>query len=424
MPAARSPANGGSPSKVRLNQGLFRNGVWHCNCQPRLPAVLLTVKRDTPNRGRTFFTCQNDRGKKNKCDFFLWSEDAHLRKEGAVLSNSRSEGAQTPSRARKPTKQTTLHESITPRSEKRHWQERTPITAMADVDAAKSTANTSRTSTMRASEGSARPSGLNEEDISTEEEDEGDEAARPAAAAAAAKINQPTALSTAAVSAGLNSKRKRPADDEFSDLSSGEEEQLAAMADSSQSASGSQDKHRDALHLSTPATSGGRSTAAASASNNDGLPTPLTEKPTRRVLFAEQQQQQPEGEAKTPTAKRQRTEGGYASLPPTTSAQRVPPTPASGADPATLTQDVMGLLRGQKLDEGVLGDVRRVLDRHAARAKGLEKGRDASRDAVRKADERIAQLQRRVADLENERRLDREARVRQRDRIRDLYRDS
>ncbi|KAI9798942.1 MAG: hypothetical protein M1833_004295 [Piccolia ochrophora] len=87
-----------SPSKAPL-KGLFADGVWHCNCDPRLPADHFLTKNGGKNHGRWFYTCQQPQPK--RCNFFLWADDAKAREESAVLSNSRSEpqvAPQTPSR--------------------------------------------------------------------------------------------------------------------------------------------------------------------------------------------------------------------------------------------------------------------------------------------------------------------------------------
>lgn len=70
-------------------KGTFINSIWHCDCEPRLPAEKFQTKNGGKNHGRWFLTCQ--RGKPKSCGFFLWSDDAKIREEGAVLSNSRSE---------------------------------------------------------------------------------------------------------------------------------------------------------------------------------------------------------------------------------------------------------------------------------------------------------------------------------------------
>ncbi|KAI0842037.1 hypothetical protein F5Y06DRAFT_166646 [Hypoxylon sp. FL0890] len=395
-----------SGNKV-LRKGLFRNGVWHCNCIPRLPAVLLQVKKDTRNKGRSFYTCQKDKDKKNKCDFFLWAEDAYEREVGSVLTNARSEAEDTPSR--KPKKrQRTLHESITPAKEKRHWSEKTPVTGLAELNRmlnpGEDTASaTAKSSTLKSSSTLKGDSSTAPQPISSSSDEEKDEPIRISNAK-----RQPSAMPS---TPSTGSKRKRPDVEEYSDFSSGEEEELVALANSSEKA---QSKHRNAFETPT--------TSRTKVKVEDGMPTPLTDKSVRRVLFAE-----PE----VNNAKRSRTEA-FASTStsiPQQSSQSPSSTPSSsqqghGTTGKDVTQEVMALLDGQKLDNQVLRDIHNALEKHAAKAKGLERGRDASREAVKKAEARVAELQQRVADLENQRRLDSEARVKMRSELMKLYRDS
>ncbi|KAL2416460.1 hypothetical protein ABEF95_016164 [Exophiala dermatitidis] len=70
-------------------RGAFMDGVWHCDCEPRLPAEKFQVKNGGRNHGRWFYTCQKPQHK--RCNFFLWSDDAKIREEAALLSNSRTE---------------------------------------------------------------------------------------------------------------------------------------------------------------------------------------------------------------------------------------------------------------------------------------------------------------------------------------------
>ncbi|KAI1082797.1 hypothetical protein F5B20DRAFT_530372 [Whalleya microplaca] len=383
-----------SPNKVPLN-GLFRNSIWHCNCSPRLPAVQFQVKKDTANRGRSFYRCQRERGKGNKCDFFLWTEDARLREMGAVLSNSRSE-AETSSR--KPKRQTTLHESITPSKEKRPWYEKTPVTSLADLNRSilsNSTA-TAQSSTVKASD-SGKSGGVLDSDVSSGEENE---RARTTDASSQPRASSPSA----------GSKRKRPDAGEYSDLTSSEEEALAALATGSDESKGLQNKQGSTFI--TPA-------ITRTHSVEDGMPTPLTEQPVRRVLFPD---------PKTSNPKRQRTDDGFASLPQAAPADSPASSQGERATPSkssiTVTQEVMSLLKDQKIDEHVLRSVRTALDKHAAKAKGLERGRDASRDAVKKAEGRIASLQQQVTDLENQRKMDVEARKKMRTDLMKVYREN
>jgi hypothetical protein len=70
-------------------RGLFVGGIWHCDCEPRMPADKFQTKNGGKNHGRWFYTCQKPQPK--RCSFFLWQDDAKIREEGAVLSNSRTE---------------------------------------------------------------------------------------------------------------------------------------------------------------------------------------------------------------------------------------------------------------------------------------------------------------------------------------------
>ncbi|KAI1143558.1 hypothetical protein F5Y05DRAFT_157481 [Hypoxylon sp. FL0543] len=397
--APSTPSSSNAPRK-----GLFRNGVWHCNCIPRLPAVLLQVKKDSRNKGRSFYTCQKDKDKKNKCDFFLWAEDAYEREVGSVLTNSRSEGEATPSR--KPKKrQRTLHESITPATERRHWSEKTPVTGLAELNrmlnpGQDTPSATAKSSTLKSSSTLKGSPDAAPEPVSSSDDDDGDEPTR--------MLNPKSQPDATPSTPSAGSKRKRPEVEEYSDFSSGEEEELVALTNSSEKI---QSKHRNAFETPT-----------ASRTNvkvEDGMPTPLTEKPVRRVLFAD-----PE----VSNAKRSRTEAFVAASTSmdAQSSQSPSSTPSSSQQGSgkDVTQEVMALLEGQKLDNQILRNVRNVLEKHAAKAKGLERGRDASREAVKKAEARVAALQQRVTDLENQRKLDSEARVKMRSELMKLYRES
>ncbi|QSZ34549.1 hypothetical protein DSL72_006143 [Monilinia vaccinii-corymbosi] len=83
-----------TPSKVNrvaLN-GLFSDGEWQCvgNCDPRRPAVRFQVKKDGPNKGRWFYTCQEPK-ETTGCGFFIWDDKAKGREMSVVLNNSRTE---------------------------------------------------------------------------------------------------------------------------------------------------------------------------------------------------------------------------------------------------------------------------------------------------------------------------------------------
>jgi len=80
--------HGNNPTHLK---GLFAQNIWHCDCNPRLPADNFQVKKEGKNKGRWFYTCQNKNGETRGCGFFLWDDDAKVREESAVLNNSREE---------------------------------------------------------------------------------------------------------------------------------------------------------------------------------------------------------------------------------------------------------------------------------------------------------------------------------------------
>ncbi|KAI1649778.1 uncharacterized protein F4817DRAFT_330085 [Daldinia loculata] len=385
-----------SPSgKVPLN-GHFRNGIWYCNCIPRLPAIQYLAKRETPNKGRSFYACKKDRNKENKCNFFLWTEDAHVREVNNVLTNSRSEAEGTPSRRPKK-RQRTLHESITPAKEKR--QEKTPITSLADLDRMLnpgSPSATAQSSTMKTRSSSKEVAKSVQKSGSSDEDDDSAHTSDDAQAQSDSTPDTPSAAPKRKWSdVELNVE-------EYSDLTSGEEEELVALANSSAQP---QTKQRNAF--ATP--SGSRTLI------EDGMATPLTEKPVRRVLFAD---------PSSPTTPKRDLAASSTSPPSSQQQQQQQQDPATPGRERELTQEIMALLYDQNIDGAVRRKIRSSLDRHAARAKGLERGRDASREAAKKAEAKVAELQQRVADLENQRRLDGEARQKMRTDLMKLYRES
>ncbi|KAI9740385.1 MAG: hypothetical protein M1834_004965 [Cirrosporium novae-zelandiae] len=82
-----------SHSKTPLKKGLFMDGVWYCNCEPRLLATKFQVKKMGKNLGKWFYACQKPIGNENRCDYFLFDDDAKCREKTNVLENTRSESS-------------------------------------------------------------------------------------------------------------------------------------------------------------------------------------------------------------------------------------------------------------------------------------------------------------------------------------------
>ncbi|EMD94506.1 hypothetical protein COCC4DRAFT_34058 [Bipolaris maydis ATCC 48331] len=68
------------------HKGLFIDGVWHCDCSPRLPTVHLQTSKPGPNHGRWFRTC--NKPPREQCKFFLWDDDARTREDEAVANTA------------------------------------------------------------------------------------------------------------------------------------------------------------------------------------------------------------------------------------------------------------------------------------------------------------------------------------------------
>lgn len=83
----------GTPSSAsKQKRGRFEDSQWFCDCaDAQLPADRFKVRKDGPNKGRWFYTCQ--RKGEAGCGFFLWEEDAGPQMEGAVLGTGRGVGA-------------------------------------------------------------------------------------------------------------------------------------------------------------------------------------------------------------------------------------------------------------------------------------------------------------------------------------------
>ncbi|KAJ6028014.1 hypothetical protein N7540_003590 [Penicillium herquei] len=112
-PSKRTPI---SPRNAARLNGLFKENEWYCNCPTRERAVRFQVKKEGPNRGRWFYTCQKPQHK--RCGFFLWQEDANPREKEILMANSHSEidpRTQTPSKSLNERS----HGLLTPQSERR-----------------------------------------------------------------------------------------------------------------------------------------------------------------------------------------------------------------------------------------------------------------------------------------------------------------
>ena len=71
-----------------------------------------------------------------------------------------------------------------------------------------------------------------------------------------------------------------------------------------------------------------------------------------------------------------------------------------------ITEEVMYLLREQKLDPEITTSLQELLNKHALKISGIAKGRDITRVALKAKDSKIAELQQKISSLEAEREMD------------------
>lgn len=387
---------------------------------------------------------------------FLLVEDAKKREREHLMTNGRSE-------KRKKKKQMTIQESMTPHKGKGKGPQTETVSlietdneqAVADHELRPTLAGPSKASEKSSAESStlkssataaqSRPAGFYD---TTSDEDE-DEEENNTRIVGSSNKPQSSAMTSAPAKQVIGTKRKAPSqeDDFLDDLSTSGEEELVAAVERSGRMASSRSRHRDAFI--TPS-------AMRTTDMGNGMPTPsLTKGRTvKKVLFQDQQidkggepsakRRRPNGDATeavssshtpaelfgtaatidatvvAPPARLPTTTPTTATATATTTTTTVTtttsssPSPASSPTPqtpkapanagrATVTDEVMELLKGETISPEVRGKLRKTLEKHANLAKGYERGRDAARAAAKDAEDRVSSLQAKVADLEEAR---------------------
>lgn len=225
-----------------------------------------------------------------------------------------------------------------------------------------------------------------------------------------------------------SNKRKRDAlqDEEFelSDLSSDEEKQLAALADAKLDNQGPQASAPPGVSI-TPA-------ITRTTDRVGGLPTPsvartLFQDPNARSSKRKRSKTVSFKAGPDPTTTPTATAASSATLaasssdtPTKSKSTENPPSPSTtnNGSPSTtvmtpsthnsvdgdVTNQVVTLLRSQKVEPAVLSSINQLLETSARKAKGLTLARDSVRSASREKDLEIAKLQQEVTKLENKNR--------------------
>ncbi|EXL00150.1 hypothetical protein FOQG_00434 [Fusarium oxysporum f. sp. raphani 54005] len=339
--------------KKRMPKGRYSDGHWWCNCEPRQKATLREVKKPGPNNGKLFWKCDD-------CNFFLWRDEAKVRESGLRASRRGSES----SKSEPP--------PMTQQSLVSYGYQVTPSRRQSDDDSASSTESGEDSEADTPMPKSVR----NRTQIADH-----------------SKLPSPPTAAVETPSRGP-SKRRRDVfeedEDEFSDIASDEERQMAAIADKSAEKAAQS-------RFTTPTTT--RSTDAIS-----GMPTPSVS----RTLFptSESKRQKQVSFEYTPSMSSTTLS---ANTTPSKTPCRMQEPPASSPPETSydVTDEVMNLLRSQNIDKSVLSSVQSILETAARRTKGIVLGRDSARSSLKTKDDNIATMQERITALENRERMHR-----------------
>ena len=332
-------------------KGLFADGVWHCNCTPRLPAEHFKVKKESPNKGKWFYTCQQSDEK--RCGFFLWDEDAKLREESAVLTSRRTE----------PVVQSGWNAGRAREEE------------VADGVQGKGLF-------VRNERGDAQRAGRANSDTESENASPPPSYSSDPPVVNGAKRNVQEA--------------ELDDDDEFLD-------ELARTVDGA--APETPYKAQKTGVYATPATTGKRklpwleqsTTPATTRLGKDCFATPS--KKSANISASNVGGAEPETPATPPTPADPKSPS-----PPTRHKDALY-NPADSA--SSLTSQVLTTLSSVAIPPDIRESVRSILSKHDLKAQGVVKGRDLSRLALKAKDAKIAELQARIASLEADREVER-----------------
>lgn len=364
---------GGGPGRTGRLKGLF-DRIWYCDCTPRLPAERFCVKKESPNKGRYFYTCQQT----DKCGFFLWAEEAQVREASCVLSNAGKE---------------------TPRNDEAQegWSAGRPSRSVRFASPTLSPTPAARTVGLQHAAGVKRSS----HDAGFVEDGNDDDY-----------------------------------DDESWTLTSKEEEELARVADesifqtpqkprttmgvyatpSSEHQSGKQTRSPRRLPWledpATPvslkksigdyfATSPSKHKPAAAAAAEENPPPPTHVAPTSAAASAASAAAEKTTTTTPPPRPKQKQVLPEIPEPPSSPS---PPTrfkdSLATSTENTLTQDVFGVLRSIPLPLSVKGKLGAILTKHDLRTEGVKMGRDISRAVLKTKEARIVELEERIRILE------------------------
>lgn len=289
------------------------------NCNPRLPAAHFLVRKEGPNKGKWFYTCQEP--KEDGCGFFLWDDKAVGREMHAVINNTRSEPDQLRTAADASRDKMTIEGHIAASNKWIQDLGRSKGEEVEDDD-------------------------FGEWPLSEEEETK---IARVAAPLIPGSYPE--------------TPRKATRNDQF--LTPGSK------------------RKREEEYLPTPVT----------ASKDDVFGTPSINR-LKGGMWDGNEPFRLGSPSTTPTPGRFRD----ASVPGNSQ--------STGMNEYDITEELMELLKNQRIDEEITSSLHNLLNKHALKISGIAKGRDITRLALKSKDAKIAELQQRINALEAEREMD------------------
>ncbi|KAK0322778.1 hypothetical protein LTR82_006235 [Friedmanniomyces endolithicus] len=363
-------------------KGLFADGVWQCECSPRLPAEHFKVKKEGKNQGRWFYTCQNQEPK--RCGFFLWDEDAKPREEAAVLGGSRTEP---------------LGRKSGGGEVQEGWDAgRAQRAARTDAMGA----NCKRTGGMGVF---AHVNGDDEETTSP----------------TLSPVSPPPPHSWLRRSPADNNGVKRNAqqagmnedddDDEFFPwpLTGQEEQALAKAADTAVAAPETPHKAQKTGVYATPATTGKRKLPWLEPQHALVTPATISAKTEPADDCFDSPSKCPGAVTPVPEEQAPPTKVPATTPSPPTRYKDALHNPADSA--STLTTEALSVLQPAKIPQDIREKLRSILSKHDLRYQGITRGRDISRLAIAAKDAKIAELGAKIVGLENARIAELQARI-------------
>ena len=330
---------------IRPKKGRFIDGVWHCNCDPRLPASHFQVKKDSANKGRWFYCCT--KSPETQCGFFLWDEDAKLREEQTLLSNGRTEQDMVDVTTRAPE---------TPRKmmgQAESWLDEDPQTPVSMMK-----------KTAYPTPGESR---VNKE-----------------------RIPQMTPLVERSSPTYIYDSLS--GDDSFDSPTAGREGLTVAdiMARKRKQDFDFESEPSKAQKLGSPPPSRRRSTTNDLVKAENGIGRYTTPSTVRRLDFG------------TPSTSRAPAipSNVQASYPPTTpTPSRITCLPDDDGN-YDITASVLSILHNASMPSATRQAIRQTLNSYALRVSGIERGRNITRVALKRKDEKIAELEQKIQQLQ------------------------